>query len=376
MTAYYNEFDPFAAQWLRQLISAGHIAPGDVDERSIEDVRPDDLRPYTQCHFFAGIGGWSYALRLAGWPDDRPVWTGSCPCQPFSSAGRQKGKADDRHLWPVWFRLIQECRPATVFGEQVASAIAHGWLDDVYQGLEAEGYAVGSAVLPAYGVGAPHKRDRLWFVANAEGERSGGAVRSSGETLGRSTPGNGLQFGGTGDSSGTLADSEGTKRKQPENSWARRDGFTGHDSDVADTTEFRCVEQRIPKAAEVQRECAKREGEYERPEHFGQLSGGFERLGGVSGDVGQPISTRSQGHPWYEQGRDQSGRITSVEERSAWTTGVWIDCPDGKQRLIEPGIPLLANGVSNRVGKLRGYGNAIVPQVAAQVISAYMEKEL
>jgi len=85
--AYYNEFDKYAAQWLRNLIAAGHIAPGDVDERSIEDVRPDDLRGYRQCHFFAGIGVWSYALRRSGWPDDRSIWTGSCPCQSFSAAG-------------------------------------------------------------------------------------------------------------------------------------------------------------------------------------------------------------------------------------------------------------------------------------------------
>ena len=75
VSSYYNEFDPFAAAWLRELIKDGQIADGEVDERSIVDVRPDDLRGFTQCHFFAGIGGWSYALRLAGWPDDAPVWT-------------------------------------------------------------------------------------------------------------------------------------------------------------------------------------------------------------------------------------------------------------------------------------------------------------
>ena len=84
---YYNEHDAKAAAWMRELIKEGLIADGDVDERSIVDVQPGDLAGYTQCHWFAGIGGWSLALRLAGWPDDRPVWTGSCPCQPFSSAG-------------------------------------------------------------------------------------------------------------------------------------------------------------------------------------------------------------------------------------------------------------------------------------------------
>ena len=107
MTAYYNEIDPFAAEWLRMPIQEGHIAPGVVDERDIRDVIPNELSGYTQCHFFAGIGVWSYALRQAGWPDDRPVWTGSCPCQPFSTSGKGKGFADERHLWPDWFWLIE-----------------------------------------------------------------------------------------------------------------------------------------------------------------------------------------------------------------------------------------------------------------------------
>src|SRR6185369_15459542 len=143
MSAYYNEIDPYAAQWLRNLIAANLIAPGDVDERSIVDVRPAELAGYTQCHFFAGIGGWSYALRLAGWADDRPVWTGSCPCQPLSSAGKRKGHADERHLWPAFHRLIAECRPATVFGEQVASKDGREWFSAVRADLEGSGYACG-----------------------------------------------------------------------------------------------------------------------------------------------------------------------------------------------------------------------------------------
>ena len=170
VTAYYNEFDPYAAQWLRNLIAAGHIAPGIVDERSIEDVTPADLAGFTQCHFFAGVGVWSLALRKAGWPDDRPVWTGSCPCQPFSTAGAGAGFADPRHLWPSFAWLIGQCKPPVIFGEQVAASIGHGWFDDLQTDLEAEGYAAGMVVLPACSVGAFHRRDRLFYVADSFGD--------------------------------------------------------------------------------------------------------------------------------------------------------------------------------------------------------------
>lgn len=166
MSAYYNENNPYAAQWLRNLAVENLIAPGDIDERSIGDVSPFDLHGYTQHHFFAGIGGWSLALRLAGWPDDEPVWTGSCPCQPFSNAGEGRGFDDERHLWPLWHFLIEQYRPAIVFGEQVEAAVRHGWLDLVQTDMEGIGYAFAAAVIPAASVGAPHTRKRLWFVGS------------------------------------------------------------------------------------------------------------------------------------------------------------------------------------------------------------------
>ena len=155
---YYNEFDPKAAAWLRELMRAGLIPAGHVDTRSIADVQPADLAGFVQCHFFAGIGGWPLALRLAGWPEDVPVWTGSCPCQPFSCAGKGLGTKDPRHLWPEFRRLITECHPATVFGEQVASRAGREWLAGVFADLEGMAYAVAGADLCAAGVAAPHIR--------------------------------------------------------------------------------------------------------------------------------------------------------------------------------------------------------------------------
>ena len=145
MAVYYNEIDPFAAAWLRELIKAGHIAKGEVDGRPIKEVKSDELRGFAQCHFFAGIGVWSYALRAAGWADDTPVFTGSCPCQSFSASGKRGGFSDQRHLWPAWFRLIRELHPDTIFGEQVGNAL--GWLDVVSGDLEGEGYTIGAAIM-------------------------------------------------------------------------------------------------------------------------------------------------------------------------------------------------------------------------------------
>ncbi|HBW5839149.1 TPA: DNA cytosine methyltransferase [Klebsiella pneumoniae] len=180
MAAYYNEIDPHAAQHLRNLIDAGHIAPGVVDTRSIEDVTPNDLIGFNQCHFFAGIGGWSLALRRAGWPDSRPAWTASCPCQPFSAAGKGLGFADERHLWPSAHWLIGQRRPVVVFGEQSGSADANDWIDLVQADMEALGHAFGAVAFPSASVGAPHQRDRAYWVADADS--NGRERRLSGRT--------------------------------------------------------------------------------------------------------------------------------------------------------------------------------------------------
>jgi DNA (cytosine-5)-methyltransferase 1 len=293
--AYYNEFDPAAASWLRALIAQNLIAPGDVDERSIEDVLPSDLDGYTQCHFFAGIGGWSLALRLAGWPDDRPVWTGSCPCQPFSAAGKGAGTLDERHLWPSWHWLITQCRPCVVFGEQVEAAINHGWLDLVQTDLEGEGYAFGAFGLPAASVGAPHRRQRLWFMGLSSSLRR---------------------------------------------SW--RGSQSEHIESMSADPSVRGL---VDTAS------------------IGLTWRWFSDGSIVS-------SERCDEAEWRELRSEVAERRAT---RGFWANADWVDCADGKARPVEPGTFPLAHGVPARVGRLRGYGNAIVPQVAAEVIRSYME---
>ena len=202
---YYNENNRKAAAALKQLIVDGLLPDGWVDDRSILEVKAEEIKGFEQAHFFAGIGGWPLALQMAGWIG--PVWTGSCPCQPFSQAGQQKGTNDERHLWPIWFKLIKECHPPVIFGEQVAAAIAHGWLDGVFNDMESENYACGAAVLPACSVNAPHRRERLWFVGNAQRNGLNGSeeLRSIGES---EVEGGLFQPQGSDSSSGELGNSQ------------------------------------------------------------------------------------------------------------------------------------------------------------------------
>lgn len=275
MKAYYNDIDRFCCDWLQNLMDGGHITPGKIDDRSIADISPADLDGYERVHFFAGIGGWELALEYAGWRG--PVWTGSCPCQPLSGAGLRQGHTDERHLWPAFYELIAECKPPVVFGEQVASPLGREWFAGVCLDMEALGYACGAADLCAAGIGAPHIRQRLWWVAESESEQSHG---DRDERRGRREFADG---GGLGN----------TDYARPQRRNIGRNG----------------ADKRAP----------------------GQAGMGF------------------------------------------WSATEWLQCGDGKARRVEPGIFPLADGFPNRVGILRGSGNAIVPEVAAEFIGAYME---
>lgn len=527
MSAYYNEFDKHAAQWLRNLIAAGLIAPGDVDERSIADVRADDLAGYRQCHFFAGIGIWSHALRMAGWPDDREVWTGSCPCQPFSTAGQGKGFDDERHLWPVWVDLIRECRPKTIFGEQVSSASTVGrssglltlrhreayWriledrlegdVSDCLQDLQEyirsggqfsseivdgfEGQPFGfwsesqisrktSAVRPVRevgkeAVGRGGLRDNRGSVRHGAGEELGHTV------VGQDRTRKGV-YGGEHATRDICCehDDGGLGRGSGENGRPRTsrhsdckverfeqgscEGATGEDEQAWIDTLFLDLEracytvgvgdfpaagvgaphirQRLWFVADAEcgaaeprrydvggtaREVESREGERQRiwaesragrnagrldhHHHHQRLEGlgrGHQAEGGRHGAAGSVAEAGESGRMGDDDGAgSQSGweaaeatgyGRTAVADGGAgrpgptngyWRDADWLFCRDGKWRPVESGTFPLAHGTAfrldsgsafegkSRQGLLKGFGNGIVPQVAAQIIEAFME---
>jgi len=370
--AYYNEIDSFACQVIRNLIGLDAIPWGHVDKRSITDVTPGDLKGYAQCHFFAGFAVWSYALRKAGWSDERPVWTGSCPCPPFSSAGKKKqcpecgGKplchayragffrcttcghdwlADERHLWPEFHRLIRECRPDIVFGEQVAGRDGEAWLDVVQATLEVEDYTCGSASWAACGVGAPHKRQRLYWcaVGNADSERRNGKqVRLRGgrpqQSDADATGAGGIGVTADADSGRvgrrrTQGSKQGVEASPGQSARERSKGFCATGS-VADTSS-----PGLPA-----RECQELSGA--NRDDQGRAT---EQCGGA---LDEGLRGPTNGH---------------------WRDADWLGCRDGKWRPVEPGTFPLVDGSPNRVGSLRGYGNAIVAQQAEQFVRSVME---
>ena len=329
MTAFYNEIDPFAAQWLRNLIATGHIAPGIVDERPIQEIEPWELVGFTQCHFFAGIGVWSHALRRAGWSDDRPIWTGSCPCQPFSNAGKKKGFSDERHLWPHWGRLIDERKPSVFVGEQVASALE--WIDLVSFDVERSGYAIGASDLCAAGFDGAHIRQRNYFVGvhdSTSARRDGSLADTEGNTRDQAR----LRLPDVGRESGGMAHhhhprSQGRQQSGRECSteFAARSGSVA--SGLADDDEQGSSGRRV--------------------------QGSQQGVGASAGTVCERSSGLCQ------------DRVADAPMLGR-TPVDWLYCRDGKWRPVEPGTFPLVDAAPARVGRLRAYGNALDAETATE----------
>lgn len=429
---FYNEIEPFAVEWLGNLIAFELIPAGEVCSQSIKELDPNEIRRFNQAHFFAGVAGWSEALRLAGWSG--PCWTGSCPCQPFSAAGKRKGKKDDRHLWPAFYKLIAECRPPTIFGEQVASADGREWLAGVRADLEAVGYEVGAADLCAAGTGSPHIRQRLYWVANTASPRFGrrkntraGCGDASGGARSQQSQ-RSLDAGGMADNSldGCHQRSEIAKGGD---SGIRAEGNRGRLADssdacgMADSDNVRSSEhvdqpgQRTapPTNNATNSNCTDGLDDTERD---GRRTGRNDNRGDDGQQFGSTSRTNWLGDADDSRSQRQRSGGDGPDERTAGQAGVagaagfWsrfsiANCTDGKARRFEPESFPLANGIPsknvdprlgflrtrlqqlghdpktaarilreakrNRVGRLRGFGNAIVPELAAEFVRAFME---
>ncbi|WOE76307.1 DNA cytosine methyltransferase [Alterisphingorhabdus coralli] len=435
--AYYNEIDPHAAQWLRNLIDAGLIAYGDVDERDIRDIKPVELAGYTQCHFFAGIGVWSYALRLAGWPDERPVWTGSCPCQPFSGAGKRKGTADERHLWPFWHYLIEQCEPGVVFAEQVASKDGLAWLDLVQADLEGTGYTCGPFDLCAAGFGAPHIRQRTFLVAQAQNadervgynntrleRQRGDGARTTGRAItdrpvaeagggGRLADllGDGWEAGRNADpqNDGEVPDPIGAiqSRRLADSDGDGRQSGQGNDQSArhGDTVTTKSVDGGLGHSSRELDHGAGDSRAFGRNEHSDDDAVvGMEHGSGIGREWGQETSPgyvndrQTPVRQESEHGLGFSGSFGLSEQRGDgearpsptngfWRDADWLFCRDGKWRPVESGTFPLVDGSAyqldsggpleskNRANLLKGFGNAIVSEVAAYFIATFLEHE-
>ena len=351
---YYNDNEPYVCDWLENLILFGHLPNGIVDRRPIQEITPNDLKGFTQCHFFAGIGGWSLALKLAQWPETLPIWTGSCPCQPFSVAGKQKGFEDERDLWPAWFHLQKKCRPPVIFGEQVANAT--DWLSRVRSDLGGVEYAMGGMPIEAACAGAAQYRDRFWFVA----ERDNPEWRTE-ESRGNND-------------NRAYTKREKSNRHTPE----RGAGVLARD----DGQQFRQLQTKSQKRIQELKTVA-RSGSNVLASKFRPR---LEELQSQSENTIQklPPGQRNRLLPlvlppslgWGEG-------WTESEFRARWFAATvaclpngpqFIECPDGKyRRLPPPRVRWLGNGLPSRVAKLRALGNSIYPPVAAQFIRAYMD---
>jgi len=300
------------------------------------------------------------------------IITGGYPCQPFSVAGRKKGEKDPRHLWPEYFRLVQELRPTWVIGENVGGHIKLG-LDTVLENLESEGYAVRTFSIPASAIGANHKRERIWIVANTDsggnkGEKSRGIGKENEEEKRDRKINSTTRFPNGADSIVTKQGSEteveyveDTGRSLRQGTFIRGENEKETGQGNADLTQRSGEASEFDVADTVSGNAqAGREGRREiREGHQGEgvssnASGGGETMADTkssSGNVNEINGEHGETETQEILGDGSSLSRTQVE--SPWEG--WWD--------IEPDVGRVAHGVSARTHRLKGLGNSLVPAI-------------
>jgi len=300
------------------------------------------------------------------------IITGGYPCQPFSVAGRKKGEKDPRHLWPEYFRLVQELRPTWVIGENVGGHIKLG-LDTVLENLESEGYAVRTFSIPASAIGANHKRERIWIVANTDsggnkGEKSRGIGKENEEEKRDRKINSTTRFPNGADSIVTKQGSEteveyveDTRRSLRQGTFIRGENEKETGQGNADLTQRSGEASEFDVADTVSGNAqAGREGRREiREGHQGEgvssnASGGGETVADTessSRNVNEINGEHGETETQEILGDGSSLSRTQVE--SPWEG--WWD--------IEPDVGRVAHGVSARTHRLKGLGNSLVPAI-------------
>ena len=274
---------------------------------------------------------------------DADVVVGGFPCQPFSVAGKQKATQDDRHLWPHMFRVIKETKPTWVIGENVRNiiSISEGMvLEQVYLDLESEGYEVQSFIIPASAVNAPHQRYRTWILGYSQHNGSSASeIRCS--------------FDKT---------SNNNEKRQEKTKQPKRTSRQKNDDDVAHTdhgnhNEKKEIRTRGNTINFSSADVAHSDSRLRR-------GGGTIRQ---SRENGQRRFYTTQEKQTTHDLRSKTIRCNTIRGKTENLTGNWN---------TEPNVGRVAHGIPNRVDRLRGLGNAIVPQIAYQIGKAIMEAEI
>ena len=294
------------------------------------------------------------------------IITGGFPCQPFSVAGRQKGTGDNRYLWPQMFRVIKEFKPRWIIAENVRGIIniQHGMVfERVHTDLESQGYETQTFIIPAAGVGAPHRRDRVWIVGYSEhnGSPSATQSRSTSTTSNNNTQGEDTARKSQGTSrpnnSEIMENSRRTIRGQQS---SRNKESTG--SGTSQETKWSADSDSLTRSSEREKIMANTEslGSNGREVEQSKKESGEKRVfrseaRGVSGSMANTDSDRKK----WNQSEDRQG--SRIKQDNWWN--------------IEPDVGRVADGVQGRIHRLKGLGNSIVPQIAEEIGRAILKAE-
>lgn len=396
MKAFYNDIEPYSTELLELRVADGWLPDGEISSEDIRKVATQDLSKYGQCHLFAGIGGFPLGARLAGLPDVYRLFTAGFPCQPFSNAGRKAGASDSRYLWPETLAALKSHRPDVAVLENVSGLTSMafpslrslmdiktslaGFRDYIYRkkelgilnhitdGLEEAGYSVQPLIIPACATDAKHRRDRIWIVciakslADTDSRDDSGTPRRHGEKTEKERlqkRNQNRQSGQSGDVRAARRDlaNTGQRRRgepnQGQNQQSRRTQAFSTSEDVADA-----ASAGLPRGTQS-RIHTKTKGKGARSIKFERSDcthGHVPNADGINGQGVKPGKPHAEIGP--VKGKRSFGSQSGVDGRLQWA--------------VEPGMGRVVAGLSGRVDRIKGLGNAIVPAVVAEILTHIM----